>query len=145
MTPSDQYDPYLYVQQLMQDESLTVGPVDQRLEALSKYPKTQQDVFLVLLSEGLIGNGGTPGLFCNDGCMAPAVAKAYQSIGAHGHAEWVLRLIEQIGLPYPSDIEVLNTMLERIPDELWDESTFFFFDQRNFKNVNSLIEHHCRN
>ena len=134
------FDPYAGIQDIWNDPDVYNLNIDIRLATIAKYPIWKQHTYLALLSEGLISNGGTPGLFCNDGCIAPSVAEAYEAIGAIEHAVWIRKLMALFGNPYPIDFDLINDLLVETPEQPWDESSAFFWKIKNQFLIDNLLE-----
>ncbi len=137
---NNNFDPYAGIQDIWNDPEIYNLDVDIRLATIAKYPAWKQHTCLALLSEGLIFNGGTPGLFCNDGCIAPSVVEAYEAIGATEHAAWIRKLMALFGDPYPMDFDQINDLLVETPEQPWDDSSSFFSDNDNFVEIYRLLE-----
>lgn len=137
---NSRFDPYAAIQDILNDPEIYNLNTAIRLSTIAKYPAWKQNTYLVLMSQGLVMNGGTPGLFCNDGCMAPAVAKAYEAIGASEHAAWIRKLMALFGAPYPTDFDLINDLLVETPEQPWDTSSHFFFKNENQFEIDRLLE-----
>ena len=137
---SSVFDPYAAIQDISDDKAVYALNTNDRLAAIAKYPQWKQHTHLVLLSEGLIMNGGTPALFYNDGCIAPSVAAAYKAIGAMKHAEWIQNLMILFGDPYPMDFNLINELIVDTPEKPWDDSSHFFFNNDNSLEIDRLLE-----
>lgn len=134
------FDPYALVAEVFDDKAVYDLDINERLDALSNYPHWKQAVYLVLLSEGLIMNGGTPALFYNDGCIAPSVVKAYEFIGAMEHARKIRDLMNLFGIQYPLDLDKINELILDTPEQPWEDSTLFFFDNTNSNKIDDLLQ-----
>lgn len=137
---NNHFDPYAAIQDILKDKSVYDLDMNDRLAAIAKYPSWKQHTYLVLLSEGLIMNGGTPALFYNDGCIAPSVATAYAAVGAMKHAAWIRNLMSLFGDTYPMDIDRINDLIIETPEQPWDTSSDFFFNFENSTEIDKLLE-----
>jgi Domain of unknown function (DUF4375) len=144
--PSDEavfnsdFDPYAAIQDIWTDAEVQNPNIDVRLAAIANYPVWKQSTYLILVSEGLISNGGTPALFYNDGCMVPAIAKAYEAIGAIQHAKWIRNLMSLFGEPYPMELDKINDLLAEIPEQPWDDSSDFYSNNKNQAKLDELLQ-----